>query len=625
MKLQPALAQCSSGLLHKIAYNRGLPTDAATLRLELVDRLTDVLAHASSSGELWARLAPEERVPIDRIVRAGGRHPAELLERRLRGVSSGSAGTEAADPAGVLAQLLERGIIFRVFEGESATPGTAYVLPDEYLTSARVSVEGSASAVRPTGVTASDVRQNDPRLDWFILASALRREIWNLPKRHLGGKPGPRLDQLLARLRAAIPAVDDRAERERWTFFVRLGRRLGWLRAQGWPRPDDQAVERILREPIPAVRQLWAAYVRDPDLAASRQIRAEAPRRQRDLLLVLGDLSDADWYRWEDLASVLASALSEGETVQPAAGAAPDRGPSPRSPGVADPDTAQLRGWLTGPWWWLGLVRWGSERGAWTVVSPTATLATLGDGAPDAPSDPSPCRLGDDLELIAPLTAELATLYHAERYLRYLGGVAPRRYRLTATTFGRGVRLGGSVEEATGLLERLQQGSLGAPWLDALGRWTTALGTVRLDARLVLSAIDPETLQRLLGVPGVLDGVDEVLSDRHASIAAPELERLLLRLGEAGISVDLSAGVRLNPGEPARAAAFGADAAATLWLILQAFEQVDRGLLEELGGVVSIRDGLESVIPTETRASLERRADALAARLAAKRGAGGAR
>ena len=65
--------------------------------------------------------------------------------------------------------------------------------------------------------------------------------------------------------------------------------------------------------------------------------------------------------------------------------------------------------------------------------------------------------------------------------------------------------------------------------------------------------------------------------------------------------------------------------AATLWLVLEAIERVDGGLLEELPEAGRIREGLEVVIPTDARADLERRADALAARLIAKRRAPGSR
>jgi len=624
MKLPRALAQCSIGLLHKIADSVRLPTDAATLPAELVDRLTSALAQASSEGELWSGLAPEERVPIDLLVRSGGRHPADLLERRLRGALPGPIKGHTADPSQVLHRLLERGIVFRVFEGGSSTPETAYVLPDEYLDAARQAVAGSASVVRPAEGPPSDVRQNDPRRDCFVLASALRREIWNLPRRQLSGKPGPRLEQLLGRLRAAIRGPDAGAERERWAFFLRLGRRLGWLRATGWPVPDDQAVERILGEPDLAVREGWAAWLSDPR-AGSRQMRAGGSHQQRDLLLLLGELSHTDWYRWEDLAAIAAPDLAEPTGSARAGLASFGSGPSARALGGGAGNAAELHRWLLGPWWWLGLVRWARERDAWTLLAPTAVLATLESGAVGVLPAPRPCRFVDDLGLIAPLTADLATLYRAERYLGYVGGVEPRRYRLTAATFARGVRLGGSVEEATKLFEDLQQGSLLAPWASVLGRWATTLKHVQVDAKLMLTAADPETLQRLLEVPGVLDGVDEVLSARHASIAAHELERLLFRLDEAGIPIDLSAGVRLYPSEPARAAAVGGDAAATLWLVLEAIERVDGGLLEELPEAGRIREGLEVVIPTDARADLERRADALAARLIAKRRAPGSR
>jgi hypothetical protein len=635
VKLRQALVGCSTGLLRRIAANRGFSADVATLHGELVERLGADLGRAARTGDLWRQLAGDQRATIGLLAASGGRQGAELFERRLRR-------RLAAPPSQVLAGLVDHGVVFRVFEAVGTTGGAVYLLPDEYLASATNALPAGA----PVGQLSpapepEDVYQSDPGLDCFVLASALRREVWNLTGRRLGGRSRRSVQQVLSRLRASSPDVDDSRADRRWTFFLRIGRRLGWLRGDGWPVPDDAALLDLLGGGSVPVGRFWRAHLGTGGEATRSAGGPSGPRGEaraslrRDVLQLLGELRPGRWYRRAELARAVAAELGvPGPSGN--AGSQLDRDRAggslalPAAAGPARPETVDaVDAWLAGPWYWLGLVRWGRDAGDWTLVSTTPALARLAAEpqlSTEEPGGSVACQLGDDLGLTAPSGADLAALYRSERYLTYLGGVAERRYRLTAPSFARGIRLGGSVAELTELLTTLARAPLPSAWTEALATWDSSLGQLRLDARIVLSAASDEIFRRVVESPSVREAFDEPMSDRHASVPPERLGALLEALTAAGLAVELGTGLRLEPTRPNRAVGLGADAVTLLWVLLEALRRIDPAIAGQLAGGDEVRAALEAVVPISARPALEQRAEALARRLAGRRpGAAGRR
>jgi hypothetical protein len=604
MKLRQALQSCPTGLLRKIAASSGLPVETTTLRAELVDGLAAQLTRAARERLLWAALDSDERVAVALVEGAGGRHEADLLSSRLD--ARGASADRARSASETLARVVERGALFRVFETEAPAPGTYYVLPDEFLGSIDAPA-AEVSAVRSAAVdlVPDETRRNDPIHDCFVLASALRREGWNRVSRQLLARTGPTFDRLLGALQPAVAAPDRSPPRLRWRFFVELGRLGGWLEGGRWPAPVDDRVRALFDDRGATQSALWHAYIAGPAGAREREVGLEgrvADPVRRAVLQLLAELPPGAWLSIPRLKDGLLSELGGHQS--------------------ASRSLPELDNWIFGPWFWLGLVVLGRSSEGWTLVATTTALRDVaGRGAEPMPSaQASPCELTPDLQLRAPASADLAALYEAERYLAYAGGESPRRYSLTAASFARGVRLGGSASEAAALLEHLARAPLPAEWRRALEAWQASVGRLHIDARLLLSAADADSLDRALRVREVGETVGEILSERHAWIVPDRLGDLLTALVAAGQPVTVDPALRLESARPGVAAAMGGGAAELLWTLLHAVLAVDRAALGSLGAWEAVATALDALVPASSRASLERRADALAERLRRPRG-----
>jgi hypothetical protein len=91
MRLRQALLGCPTGLLRKIAVKWGLPVEAATLRSELVERLSSELEQRARSKELVRGLDERELLAV-RLVGSSGR------ARRRRAGVGGSGRARGAVP-----------------------------------------------------------------------------------------------------------------------------------------------------------------------------------------------------------------------------------------------------------------------------------------------------------------------------------------------------------------------------------------------------------------------------------------------------------------------------------------------------------------------------------------------
>jgi hypothetical protein len=612
MKLRQALQSCPTGLLRKIAATSGLPVETTTLRTELVDGLTDRLTRAARERALWRALDADERMAVALVEGAGARHEAELLVRRL---DARRATPDAGrSPPETLSRLVERGALFRVFETGAAAPGTYYALPDEYLGSIEPHPDaGFATLSVAADLAPNETRRNDPLHDCFVLASALRREGWNRGSRSLVGRTGPSVDRLFNALRPAVPDPARPRLPQRWRFFLELGRLGGWLDGGRWPMPVDERVRALFDNRSATMSSLWQAYLAGR-AGAPRHAAGQAAEQDgrsdvatpRAVVQLLAELPTGVWFSIPGLKAGLLAELGIGSQ-------SPDR-------------QSQLDDWILGPWFWLGLIAVGRSADGWTLVATTPALRQLaGRGAERSIAETAPCELDPDLRLRAPPAADLAALYETERYLAYAGGDAPRRYALTAASFARGLRLGGSGGEAATLLERLARAPLPLAWRRALDGWEASAGDLRIDARLLLSGADPDSLDRAMRIGRVADAVGEVVSERHAWIVPERLADVLTALAEAGHPVTMDSGLWLESARPGAAAMMRGGAVELLWILLRAVRAVDRAALEQAGAWESVNAALDAVVPATSRPSLERRAEVLAERLKRTRGGRGRR
>ena len=621
-----------------------LEVEAGTLRRELVELLAARIVDEAAKGVTWSGLGETERSVIRQLVRAGGRHEADLLTRRLgRAALHGrSPDQRPAQIEGSISErietavserieravsnLVERGLLFRVFDGDEQRRGVYLILADEVLTAARQSIDaGSDGEVvgvggrpeplvhRPEWLVERPKRvaRSNLTTDLFILASALRREAWGAASRDLAGRPARTVGQIVGRLRQ-LPGDGPGDPSRRWRFLLWLSQRAGWLSRGTWPTPDDAVIERLLADPggLPGLA-LRAGPVESGGGRAARQEQADARRRQADALQVLSELEVDQWTSATDLVAWLASELA-GPVPRPGDGRAGNERRRLKD---------QLRRWLTGRWFWLGLVAWGSNGDGWDVVAPTEAPRSLTTGRTAAPRQSSRrCTVTGPLQLEAQLDADLAVLYRAERYLALAGGDLDwRRYGLTPASFDRGVRLGGDPEELRALLGRLLDGPIPLEWLDALDAWSNGSSRLTLSARLVLVGDRAETLAAALAVAAARAAVAETVSKRHALVDGARVAELLTELARAGLPVEIDPGLRVEARDIGRSAGLASGVAATAWVALEVLRRLAPEAVAEQRDLQSARARLDAVLGASVIEALSRRAAAIVTAIANRR------
>jgi hypothetical protein len=625
MNLRSALLGCSSGQLSRIAATWALNVEAGTLRRELVEAVAARIEAEVAGDAVWDSFGDLGRQALSLLVRAGGRHEADLLTRRLgRGLNvEPDEAARAVDAA--VGDLVDRGLLFRVYDAEEQRRGVYLVMPDEVLESAERVFGSSDHAADPSEIVQPDqIAVADPAADLFALASALRREAWGNASRGLARRRALTVSQIVGRLRQqSTPGPGDPGRR--WRFLMWVAQRAGWISRDPWPMPDDDLIVRLLSDPATLPTQALAAGPVTEPAAARRGSSApgseSSPRkRQADALQLLSELDEGAWWSVSDLAEWLARELDPhtGQRGATTNGRPPARG------GRAE---QQIERWLAGRWFWLGLVTWGWDGSGWGLVSPTPALRTLTTGRSRADNSTwSACSAEPDLRLAAPMGADLATLYRAEPYLAFAGiedGV--RRYGLTPASFERGLRLGGEAEDLFGLLGRMLQGTPPPAWQDAIERWASGSGRLKLEARLLLSSDSAETLAEALANASAANAVTDHLSARHALVAGERIAPLLADLARAGLPVEIDPGLRVEPADAGRAAALAGGVAETAWVVLDVLRRLAPDVVAEQRDLQTARGRLEAVLAAGQLEALGRRAATIAAAISDQRRARGRR
>jgi hypothetical protein len=636
MDLRTALLGCSSGQLSRIAAAWALDVEAGTLRRELVGAVAARIADALEAGSAWGSLGELALQVAAVLVHAGGRHELDLLGRRVRQRVRPSASDDADEVArltdAAVASLVERGLVFRVYDAEEQRRGVYLVMPDEILASASHVLErsfGSPNDAHDSHGDADGAAQPDRvavvnvAADLFALASALRREAWSNASRELARRRALTVGQIIGHLRQQ-PADGPGEPGRRWRFLLWVAQRAGWISRDPWPLPDDDAIGRLLADPasLPAAA-LAAGPVTESGPVQRGRLEPDSPQRgtsrvrQADALQVLSELGDGSWWSAPELAAWLAKEIDpdDGATVSGGRGIRGGR------PARSNRATQQFERWLDGRWFWLGLVARGWDGECWGLAAPTTALRVLTTGRPAASSAARrPCLLADGLQMEAPADADLALLYRAEPYLAFAGtDGGTRRYRLTPPSFERGLRLGGDADELLSLLERLGQQRPPTAWVESVERWSRGSDRLRLQARLILTADRAERVADALRVGAVGDAVIETPSPRHAIVAAENVANLLADLAEAGLPVEVDPGLRLEPGSAGRAAGLAGGVAETAWVALEVLRRLAPDVVGDQRDLQAARAKLEAVLSATTLEALGRRAATIAAAISDRR------
>jgi hypothetical protein len=560
-ELRRFLVDYDMAMLRALAQNRGarLLTNVQT---EAADQLAAALLEPLSVRTALARLSPEAREALERLVVAGGRMHVLQFERsfgQVRAIGPGRLERESPwqNPANAAEELQYAGLVFYGFdEDEGGLGGYAFVPDDllpllpapeagpptfdlEVVTEApEAPVEGKAGRQFVHDLFVYLVHVQNWDVQPYADGRLAQRDLKALAKRLVEGDER-RLD-LVRHLAEGLGLV------ERREGFLRLAAGPGrvWLTASpaqrlaalqvGW-RDDptwndlcrvpslvcDQEVPWLQHyDPVSVRREILSLLARCPEnrwwsLALFIQaVKATQPDFQRPN----GDYKS--WYLRDAQTGEYLSGFESWDKVE----------------------GALLMDVVGGPLRWLGVVV-VAEDAARTACRLTESgqrlLGLVAEEPEEAPSPP--VVVHPDFRVEVPAPTNLYASFQLERFADPLGPASqgpgeeePWTYRLTVGALGRALDRGIRVEQILAFLRQASGDRLPANVAGQMRLWAGRFGQVQLTETIVLTAKSERALKELSVLPETRSLIGQLLTPTTALVRKRDLPRLRQALYELG-------------------------------------------------------------------------------------------
>ena len=559
--LRRFLVDYDMALLRALARNRGTKL-STNVQTEAVDQLSAELLEPLSVRTALARLSPEARQALERLVAAGGRIPVLQFERsygQVPPIGPGRLERESPwqDPANVAEELWYAGLVFHGFDQEEGQLGGYAFVPEDLLPllpaakaasptfdlevlaePPEVPVEGESGQrfVHDLFVYLVHVQNRevqpyaDGRLARRDLKALATRLVDDDPRRldlvrHLAERLGfVELEEGLLRL-AAGPVRE-------W-LIASTARRLAVLQS-GWRKDPtwydlcrvpslvcDQEVPWLQHyDPVAVRQEILSLLARCPEghwwsLASFiRSVKASQPDFQRP---------NADYKRWYLRDAQTGDYLSGFESWDKVEG-------------------ALLADVVRGPLQWLGVVAVAEDVPGIACRLTESGQRLLGLAAPEAEEvQPPPIVVHPDFRVVVPAPINLYACFQLERFADSLVPVSqglakgvPWSYRLTVGALGRALRHEIRVEQILAFLRQASGDRVPANVAGQMRLWAGRFGQVQLSEVVVLTAKSERVLKELSVLPETRPFIRQLLTPTTALVRKQDLPRLRKALSELG-------------------------------------------------------------------------------------------
>ncbi len=535
-------------MLRALAQHRGV--DLLTNRqTEAADQLALALLEPFSIRVALARLSPQARKGLDRLLAADGRMRAPQFVRQygaVRPMGPGRLDRESPweSPVNATEELWYAGLIFRAFSAEQGAPGEFFFVPVDLMP--LLPQDDLHSPGFPLETVSPPVPSAEPKPSlvhdlYVYLVYVQTHDVRPYADGRLGRKD----------LSALLTRFTDRGER-RLDLMRHLAHRLEFVSRQNeYLRLDPLPVKRWLTSsPARQWATLQEAWRDDPtwnDLCRVPSLVCdEAGRWQNDPIstrrTLLGLLARVPMDAWWTVASFVAAVKEvepdfqrpDGDYVGWYIRDAETRAYLSGFESWDRVEGALLADLLTGPLYWLGIVDL-TPMGADVACRLTESGARFLGRAPDiAESLPAaPILIRPDFSVELPDAASLYTQFQVERFAEFEGS-APRRYRLTVGSVGRALTRGVRVDQILAFLQKSSQGSIPAHVVGHLEAWAQRYGQVDVEEVALVRTKSERAMQELRALPETRSLIGQQLSPTTALVRTQDLPRLYKALRSLG-------------------------------------------------------------------------------------------
>lgn len=551
--LERALADYDLAMLRAIAATHGSPL-TATRQGEAVSELAATLASPQLIREALARLSPQEREALDRLLISGGQMSRISFSRRhgaLPHLGPGRLERERPweSPGTPAERLWYMGLIYTGFVELEGEPAEVVYLPDELL-----DLLPPPQTPPPT----FEVATLPPPVEFAPGGPSLAEDLCTLLS-YVQNNPIRQQEGLSTVDRQKLAARLSVADEPRLDFLLHLAHRLELLtHKEGRLRPNPEIAPDWLRSSrgrqIVGLQETWRDDPSWNDLRRIPWLRCEQtgwsnnPVQARHKLLA--HLSRCPGGRWLSLESLVAAIKEADPDFQRPTGdydtwyirdAA--SGQYLAGFGAWEQVEGALIGYVVGgPLHWLGAADLAQPAGAFRLTPWAAGLGLPGGPLP-AEGAPEPLALEPPLTVKVPPGASLYDRFQVERF----ADLEERRegtliYRVTPTSAARAHRQGIEAGRIAAFLERA-----GGPLPGEFAAALEEVARVQLRRGVVVQMPSPEALAELRAAPEMRGLLGDTLGEAVVMVQEAELGRLLAVLRELGYTPALNS--RLKPGD----------------------------------------------------------------------------
>lgn len=559
--LRRFLVDYDMALLRALAQNRGARL-STNIQTEAADQLAGALLEPLSVRTALARLSPEARQALERLVAAGGRLPVLQFERsygQVRPIGPGRLERESPwqDPANVAEELRYAGLVFYGFDQDGGEFGGYAFVPEDLLPllptpkAAPASFDLEILTELPDAPAEGESGRRFVHDLFVYMVHVQNRDVQTYADRRLAQRD---LKALATRL------VGD--DRRRLDLIRHLAERLGFvLRQEGFLHLAAGPVrEWLTASPAQRLAALqtgwredptWNDLCRVPSLVCDQEVpwleHYDPVAVRREILSFLARCPEDRWWSLESF--VQAVKATQPDFQRPNADYRRwylrDAQSGDYLSGFESWDKVEgalLADAVRGPLQWLGVVTVAEHAAGITCHLTESGTRLLGLAAPEVEEvQPPPVVVHPDFRVEVPAPINLYACFQLERFAEPLDAASRGSTRETSWTYqlavgalGRALERGIQVEQILAFLRQASGDRVPANVAGQMRLWAGRFGQVQLTEVVVLRAKSERALKELSVLPETRGLIGQLLTPTTALVRKQDLPRLRKALAELG-------------------------------------------------------------------------------------------
>lgn len=167
-------------------------------------------------------------------------------------------------------------------------------------------------------------------------------------------------------------------------------------------------------------------------------------------------------------------------------------------------------------------------------ISPFGNHVLFQSEFPGDDSNPMPCTLQPNFDLLVPPTVSYSDLWKIEHLAEFCRRDVLTQYHLSQKSILFGMRRGWSKDDVSAFLQRLTGGAIAGNVRYSLEEWSSRYGRIHIQKVVLIECVTPQLADELKHVPDLQPLKLRPISDRHFAVTEANAKDVLQKLRDAG-------------------------------------------------------------------------------------------